>query len=100
MACVLVNVEYETWFAAAAESLDKYLDLTTASPPSESPERARHGKLWVEQRFRGSAKYSETQDQPALTSAMNLALCRSRAPSFDKLCRDLEQRLGRQAPGV
>ena len=99
VACVLANVEYETWFAAAAESLDKYLDREAISPPSESPEGSRHGKLWVEQRFRGAARYSETQDQPAMTRAMDLTLCRGRAPSFDKLCRDLEQRLSRPTPG-
>ena len=100
VACVLAKVEYETWFAAAAESLSKYLDLSLGSPPSESPEEARHKKLWVEQRFRGSSKYSETQDQPAMTRAMDLALCRGRAPSFEKLCRDLEQRLRRRAAAV
>jgi hypothetical protein len=98
MACVLAKVEYETWFAAAAESLSNYLDLTSHSSPSESPEESRHGKSWVEQRFKGAAKYSETQDQPAMTSAMDLDLCRRRAPSFDKLCRDLEQRLRRPTP--
>jgi hypothetical protein len=29
IACVLANVEYETWFVAAAESLSKYLDLSS-----------------------------------------------------------------------
>jgi hypothetical protein len=97
MACVLANVEYETWFAAAAESLTKYLDLPAGFTASESPEDARHGKAWVKHYFRGT-KYSETQDQPGMTAAMDLALCRRRSPSFDKLCRELEQRLRRQDP--
>jgi hypothetical protein len=96
LACVLVVVEYETWFAAAAESLTKYLDLPDGFIASESPEAERHGKAWVERHF-GGTKYSETQDQPGMTAAMDLALCRRRSPSFEKLCRELEQRLQRQA---
>jgi hypothetical protein len=95
LACVLINVEYETWFVAAAESLSpQYLDLASDPPPLESPEEAKHGKAWVERRFRGK-KYLESQDQPAMTHAMDLALTRRRAPSFDKLCRELERRLPR-----
>ena len=45
-----------------------------------------------QRRFKG-VKYSETVDQPAMTRAMNLAQCRLRSPSFDKLCRDLQGRL-------
>jgi hypothetical protein len=95
--CVLANVEYETWFAAAAESLTKFLELPVGFTASESHEGLRHGKAWVERYFRGR-KYSETQDQPAMTRAMDPGLCRRRSPSFDKLCRELEQRLRREDP--
>lgn len=91
VACVLANVEYETWFVAAAESLSQYLDLSTTTVPGE-PEKTRSGKAWIRSRFRGT-RYSETQDQPRMTAAMDLRMCRRRSPSFDKLCRDLEQRL-------
>jgi hypothetical protein len=94
VACVLAKVEYETWFAAAAESLTRYLKLPPGFVASESPEEARHAKGWVKRHFRGT-RYSETQDQPAMTCAMDLALCRRRSPSFDKLCRELERRLRR-----
>jgi hypothetical protein len=94
MACVLAKVEYETWFAAAAESLSAYLDLPDGFTASESPEDMRHGKAWVRGYFRGT-RYIETQDQPGMTAAMDLALCRRRSPSFEKLCRELEQRLQR-----
>jgi hypothetical protein len=92
LACVLPQLEYETWFAASAESLSKYLDLSSHSPVSELPEEDRHGKAWIERRFR-KLKYIEPQDQPAMTHAMDLALCRKRSPSFDKLCRELNQRM-------
>jgi hypothetical protein len=89
--CVLANVEYETWFVAAAESLGEYLDLSRDASIAENPEELRLAKAWVESRFKGT-KYSETQDQPRMTSAMDLALCRRRSPSFDKLCRELAAR--------
>jgi hypothetical protein len=92
IACVLANLEYETWFVAAAESLDTYLELPAGFRPPEAPEEARHKKAWIQQRFRGG-KYVETRHQPAMTSAMDLTLCRRRSPSFDKLCRELERRL-------
>jgi Domain of unknown function (DUF4276) len=89
--CVLANVEYETWFVAAAESLTGFLDLPSDVQISDNPEELRLKKGWVEQRFRGT-KYSPAVDQPRMTQAMDLALCRKRSPSFDKLCRELERR--------
>ena len=95
VACVVANPEYETWFVAAAESLGNYLELGDNLPKDPELERAK--KAWIEKRFKGP-KYSETIDQPRMTAAMDLQLCRSQAPSFDKLCRDLE-RLADQLPG-
>ena len=92
VACVLANVEYETWFVAAAESLRGLLDLPSDERIPEDPEALRLGKAWIERRFRGT-KYSETVDQPRLTAQMDLSRCRSRSPSFDKLCRELKKRL-------
>ena len=89
--CVLAVVEYETWFVAAAESLQKYLDVADTQQVPEDPERMRCRKKWVEDRFRGT-KYVEPVDQPKLTAAMDLRICRRRSPSFDKLCREIEAR--------
>lgn len=91
-ACVLAKVEYETWFVAAAESLQDHLLLPTEETIPEDPESARAGKGWIKRRFRGR-RYSETLDQPKLTAAMDLAMCRKRSPSFAKLCEHLERRL-------
>jgi hypothetical protein len=82
---------YETWFVAAAESLQEYLMLRPGEQVPPNPDAARLGKGWIKQRIRGG-KYSETADQAALTSAMDLSLCRTRSHSFDKLCRELESR--------
>jgi len=88
--CVLANIEFETWFVGAAESLTQYLDLAAGEPP-QFPESTRSRKGWIEKRFKGHP-YKETIDQPKLTAKMDLTLCRSRCPSFDKLCRELEMR--------
>lgn len=89
--CVLANPEYETWFVAAASSLSKYL-LVAGDDDVEDPETKRYKKAWIERRFVGSP-YSPPIDQPRLTAAMDLAMCRAGSPSFDKLCRELELRL-------
>jgi hypothetical protein len=92
VACVIANVEYETWFVGAAASLTKYLE-TRGGREDIQPERLRLGKGWVRERFIGPARYSETLDQPRLTAEMDLRMCRAACPSFDKLCRVLEARM-------
>lgn len=100
MCCVLPNLEYETWFVGAAESLSAFLALSHDSPVSEDPEAERLRKGWIEARFK-KGKYSETVDQPALTETMDLQLCRKRCRSFDKLCREFERRLmGARPPAM
>ena len=88
---VLANLEYESWFVGAAQSLGQYLNLAP-NELSVSPEATRSRKKWIEDRFK-NRHYKETVDQPKLTAKMDLTLCRSRCPSFDKLCRELERRL-------
>jgi hypothetical protein len=96
VACVIAQVEYETWFVAAAESLARKgrLRLAPGEAPPARPEEARSGAAWVQKHFVG-IRYSKTVDQPALTRDMDLAACRERSPSFDKLCRDLQAALTR-----
>lgn len=86
-ACVVAVREYETWFAASAESLR---DAGYLLNPliSEQPEVDRMAKGWLKKCFHGS--YSETADQPKLTAWLDLQLARRRSPSFDKLRRVLE----------
>ncbi|HYI09001.1 MAG TPA: hypothetical protein VEK57_08000 [Thermoanaerobaculia bacterium] len=90
IALVLPNPEFETWFAAAAESLTQFFDLSVVAPAAD-PETARQRKGTVSRWMHG--RYGETADQVRLTHAMDLNLCRSRSGSFDKLCRELERRL-------
>ena len=86
----LANVEYETWFVAAAESLTEFMDFDPGEVP-DHPEQSRCGKAWIERHFRRH-RYSPTQDQPAMTRKVDLNLCRQRSPSFDRLCRELAKR--------
>lgn len=89
--CVLANPEYETWFVGAAESLGEHLALRANEVIPDAPESTGSKKAWIAERFPGP--YSPTVDQPRLTAAMDLTLCRRRCPSLDKLCRELERRL-------
>ena len=77
VACVLANVEYETWFAAAAESLSEYLDLDVRFAPVGVARGGAAREGVGRAALPGAAKYSETRDQPAMTRAMDLALCRA-----------------------
>ncbi len=92
VACIIAVVEYETWFVAAAESLQDYwIDAFSGAIPSD-PESVRAGKGWVQQFYR-APRYSETVDQVKLTAAFDLAAARERSSSFDKLCRELSKRM-------
>lgn len=91
VALVIANVEYETWFVAAAESLASFFEPNAMSSIPDDPEAKRAGKGWV-QRFALAARYAEPLEQPRMTAKLDLQLCRSRSRSFDKLCRELEAR--------
>ena len=86
---VVANLEYETWFVGAAESLSDFVIVPSHIPDAPETERCRKG--WIEQRTK-SGQYSETIDQPRFTARMGLITCRRRCPSFDKLCRELAAR--------
>lgn len=90
---ILPTPEFETWFVASADDprMSVHLNVDPSEVAFKDAEANRLRKKWIEQRFVG--KYSETVDQPKLTSVLNLPLLRQRAPSFDKLCRDIESLL-------
>ncbi len=88
---VLPKVEFETWFVAAADSLEDDLLVSSDTPPPADPEKQHCGKKWIKEHFR-KRRYSETADQPALSAKMDLRLCRNRSASFNRLCRELEKR--------
>lgn len=87
---VLACREYESWFVAGAESLAGRRNLPgdLVSPPN--PEAIRDAKGWLTEHMAGSAAYSPTQDQAALTAVLDLELAQERSRSFRKLRKEIE----------
>jgi hypothetical protein len=95
---VLAMREFEAWFLAAAVSLRDQRGLPGDLTAPADAEAVRDAKKWLQDRRTDGFAYSPTADQPALVAAMDLHEARSGAPSFDKLCRDIEQLVrGRQS---
>jgi hypothetical protein len=90
VACVVANVEYETWFVAAAESLvvKGYLQLKVGEAIPSDPEGQRLRKKWIEDRYavggliQKNKPYKPSVDQPR------------------KLCKELELRLAPIGPSL
>jgi hypothetical protein len=82
---VLAKAEYESWFLGALESL---LQLNQPQPPDFAPQNAEQIR-GAKEKLSGLLNmfYSETVDQAALTSRMDLSLARYNCASFDKFCR-------------
>ncbi len=91
IACVLPNVMFETWFAAAAQSLRGKNNLPNDLPKPNDPEGDGLGKGWVKKHL--PRKYKETVDQPRFVGHMSLTECMDSSRSFRKLVKELEQRL-------
>ena len=89
---VLAKKEFEAWFIAAAESIRGKRNLAADLEVPADPENIRGAKGWLSARMRTDAGYSETDDQPALTAAFDMAAAR-RADSFDKCYRDISAML-------
>jgi hypothetical protein len=85
---VLAKREYEAWFLAAAESLrgKRGLPFDLAAP--QNPEEVRGAKEWLASQMPRGQGYSESSDQPALTSIFDMDAAR-RADSFDKCYREI-----------
>jgi hypothetical protein len=95
VSCVLAKRMLENWIVAGASTLAGVNDLPDPLPARDQFEE-RSGAAWLEAQLRSknkSRKYKKTVDAEAFVRAMALQECRDNAPSFDKLCRDLEARL-------
>ncbi len=80
---VMAHREYETWFLAAASSIEALKNAL----PHPDPESKRGAKEWLSRHMTDS--YEPTDYQTSFTTQFDLHLARENAPSFDKLCRDL-----------
>jgi len=91
MSVVLANVEYEAWFLAAAESLRGHRGLPHDLASPSDPEVVSGAKEWLSRRMPRENPYSPTSHQASFSATIDLELARQRAPSFDKLCRDVRR---------
>ncbi len=91
IACVMPNAMFETWFAAAADSLKGKNDLPPDLPKPEDPGGDGLGKSWVKKHL--PRKYKETVDQPRFVGHMSLEECQESSRSFRKLVKELQDRL-------
>ena len=92
IAVVLAKHEFESWFLAAAESLQGQRGLNGNLQPPNNPEAISGAKEWLSQRMEGTGTYSPTTDQPGLTARFDFEQARN-ADSFDKCCRDIARLL-------
>ncbi len=95
VAVVLAEREWEGWYLAALESLRGCRGLDESAEAPGQPERIRNAKGWLADRMLNG--YSETLDQPAFASVVDIAKARS-TDSFDKLVRDMARLMGVAAP--
>jgi hypothetical protein len=88
---VLAYKEFETWFLAAAESLAGTQRLAAPLTAPNDPEAIRGAKEWLSRHMPAHAPYTETLDQPALTSCFDMQAARANAASFDKCYREIQK---------
>ncbi len=89
----LAEIEFETWFIAAAESLRGYSRLPqTLSRPSHF-ESIRGAKEWLTKQIEGSHQYKPTTSQASLTAQMDLDLARQHSASFRRFCNRFRELL-------
>lgn len=95
IACVMPNRMLENWIVAGASALAGVNGLPDPMPKRDQFED-RSGAAWLEAQLRSKdrrRKYRKTDDAEPFVRAMALQECRANAPSFDKLCRELEAQL-------
>ncbi|MCS0639106.1 DUF4276 family protein [Streptomyces sp. LP05-1] len=91
--------EFEAWFLAGATGLAGVAGLPDGLVPPPAPETIRGAKEWLTRQMPRGASYQETAHQPSFVQRFDLDAARSGAPSFDKLCRDVEFLITGKTPG-
>lgn len=97
VAVVLAEREYEGWFLASADSLAPRLGVSPA-PVFDGPESIRDAKGATNALLPDGERYNPVLHQARLSARLDPDWTRRRAPSFDKLCRELERFSGRTTP--
>lgn len=89
----VANREYESWFIASSESIALHAGTgATDFVVPENLEGIRGAKRWLERNVL-KRSYSETGEQAAFSSAIDVPLARSRSQSFDRFCREVSRLL-------
>lgn len=84
-AVVMANREYEAWFLASIDSLRGRRRIRNDAAFSLNPEVPRAAKHELEQCMIEGSTYSETVDQPALSSLFELQQAYAKSRSFRRL---------------
>lgn len=95
--CIVVVAakEFECWYIASSQELRGVRGLSDAATPPPDPDLVRDGKGWLGRQMPG--KYSETLDQAAFASKLNV-LSATRSRSFRKFLKELLNIFGVPAP--
>ena len=97
-AVVLPKREYEAWLLAALRSLAGKRNVVDAPQVPERPEEIPDAKGYLTRQLRGDHRYSETVDQPALSSLFSFAQAEA-CDSFRKLRKEFGSLLFHLFPG-
>lgn len=90
---VMADREFEAWFLAATESLRGRSGISPDAVSEDNPETIRGAKERLELKMPWNVSYSETSDQVALTSRLDLRTVHDRCRSFRKLVKAFRQLL-------
>ena len=92
---VVAYREYETWFLAALESLRGQYGIARDAAAPANPESKRDAKGALEEFMPPDRAYSETGDQPAMSTVFDMGLAHRRNRSFRKLVKVMGELLTR-----
>jgi hypothetical protein len=84
---VVAYREYETWFLATIESLRGRHGISRTATAPANPESRRGAKEALEEFMPRDRAYSETGDQPGMSSLFDMRLAHQRSRSFRKLVK-------------
>ncbi len=93
IACVLAKKMFENWIVAGCKTLAGKHRLPDDLQPPKNPEDYK-GAAWLEAQIKRQdkkRKYRKPIDAEVFVQSMNVTTCLETAPSFAKLCRELQK---------
>lgn len=95
----LANREFEGWLLGAKESLRGVRGIRDDATSPEDPESIRGAKERLTKNMTIGRRYLEVDDQPALTTHLDLESAQARCPSFARFARKLSALASRLTGG-